>query len=507
MQVPALSIEPTATVAALPPWCVLVVDDEPEVRQVTRLVLGGVEFAGRPLEILEAASAAEAAAVLRQRPDVAVLLLDVVMETPQAGLQLVRQVREELGNKLVRIVLRTGQPGEAPELDVVTAYDINDYREKTELTATRLVVTLYTALRSYNDLRMIEAQRQGLEHVVGASSTIFARRSPGDFTRAMLQQLAELLGSSTEVFCCELPNREHSPTDGFRVLAGNGRFADAAGREVAPLVAADVLDAMRGARAAGASSYGDTVCVLHLAAAQSRQRLLFVCVAPHFTGLDRRILWLFATNAGIAWDNLNLAAGLLDAQQEMVFLLASTAETRSRETASHVHRVGLLVELLARELGLDSDRCDMLRLASPLHDIGKVGIPDPILNKPGPHTEQEARVMRTHTVIGARLLGNSRRPVMRLAAEIALTHHENWDGSGYPAGLAGESIPLSGRITMVADVFDALGSRRCYKRPWEPDAIRAYMREERGRKFDPAVLDLLLAHWDAAVALREQLPD
>ncbi|TAN06461.1 MAG: DUF3369 domain-containing protein [Rhodanobacteraceae bacterium] len=507
MQAPALSSGLKATVAALPPWCVLVVDDEPEVRQVTRLVLAGVEFAGRPLEILEAASAAEAAEVLRQRPDVAVLLLDVVMETPQAGLQLVRHVREELGNRFVRIVLRTGQPGEAPELDVVTAYDINDYREKTELTATRLVVTLYTALRSYHDLRTIEAQRQGLEHLVGASSSIFARRNPHDFTHAVLQQLEALLGGGAEVFCCELPGRERSPPDNFRVLAGSGRFTAAVEHEVAPLVAANVLEAMRGACAADASSYGDRVCVLHLAAVQSRRRLLFVCLAPHFSDLERRILWLFATNAGIAWDNLNLAAGLLDAQQEMVFLLASTAETRSRETASHVHRVGLLVELLARALGLDGDQCDMLRLASPLHDIGKVGIPDPILNKPGPHTEQEARVMRTHTVIGARLLGNSRRPVMRLAAEIALTHHENWDGSGYPAGLAGDAIPLSGRITMVADVFDALGSRRCYKRPWEPEAIRAYMQGERGRKFDPAVLGLLLTHWEAAVALREKLPD
>lgn len=507
MQAQAMSIGPMSGVTTPAPWCVLVVDDEPEVRQVTRLVLANVEFNGRNLEILEAASAAAAIDILRERPDVAVMLLDVVMETPHAGLDLVRHVREELSNHLVRIVLRTGQPGEAPELAVVTAYDINDYREKTELTATRLIVTLFTALRSYADLHTIEAQRHGLEQVIGASAQIFARHNPNDFTHAMLQQLAELLGPRAEIFCCELSGEERQGDSGFSVLAGTGRFQGMLGRDPAALLSPTAIDVVRGSCVDGRSSYRDEVCVVHLAAGQKRQRLLFVCLAPHFTGLDRRILRLFAANAGIAWDNLHLATELLDAQQEMVFLLASTAETRSRETASHVHRVGLLAAMLAREMGLDGEQCDMFRLAAPLHDIGKVGIPDPVLNKPGPHTEAEARIMRTHAEIGARLLGNSRRPVMRLAAQIALTHHENWDGSGYPAGLSGNAIPFSGRLTMVADVFDALGSKRCYKESWAPDAIRAFFERERGRKFDPAIVEQLFAHWDEAIALRHKLPD
>ncbi|HEX7325326.1 MAG TPA: HD domain-containing phosphohydrolase [Rhodanobacteraceae bacterium] len=506
MQARVQPIEPAVAVGAKP-WPVLVVDDDPEVRQVTRLVLGGVAFEGRRIEILEAASAAEAAAILRQRPDIAVMLLDVVMETPQAGLELVRQVRQDIGNRFVRIVLRTGQPGEAPELDVVTAYDINDYREKTELTATRLVVTLYTALRSYGDLRTIEAQRRGLEHVIAASAEVFARRDATAFVAALLEQCTELLGRGADCFCCRPSVMGEHGAAGFRVLAGSGAFAQAAGQDAAALLAPDALAAVHRASTGAASSYSDTVCVLQLAAGQPAQQLLCVCIAPHFSGLNHRVLRLFGTNAGIAWANLHLATDLLDAQQEMVFLLASAAETRSRETASHVHRVGLLVGLLARAQGLPDDLCDMLGLAAPLHDIGKIGIPDPILNKPGPHTEDEARIMRTHTTIGARLLGNSRRPVMQKAAEIALTHHENWDGSGYPRGLAGDAIPISGRITMVADVFDALGSRRCYKDAWAPEAIRTFLEAERGRKFDPAILDQLFAHWDAAMALRERLPD
>ena len=225
------------------------------------------------------------------------------------------------------------------------------------------------------------------------------------------------------------------------------------------------------------------------------------------TALDQRLVELFCTNVSIAFENLHLADDLFDSQLEMVYLLAGAAETRSQETANHVRRVGELAELLGRASGLDPALCERLRYAAPLHDIGKIGIPDAILGKAGAHTPEEAAIMRTHAELGARLLGDSRRPVLQLAADIARNHHENWDGSGYPSGLAGEAIPISGRITAVANVFDALGSRRCYKDPWSADEIRAFMAGQRGRKFDPVLIDLLLAHWDEAVALRASLPD
>jgi putative nucleotidyltransferase with HDIG domain len=234
---------------------------------------------------------------------------------------------------------------------------------------------------------------------------------------------------------------------------------------------------------------------------------LFVGETWHLSALDYKLVELFCTNVSIAFDNLHLNDELLSSQLEMVYLLAGAAETRSQETANHVHRVGLLAEMLGQAMELPSSESEILRYAAPLHDIGKIGIPDTILNKPGPHTPEEAVVMRTHAELGARLLGNSQRPVLRLAAEIASSHHENWNGSGYPKGLAGEDIPIGGRITMVADVFDALGSKRCYKDPWTPERIRAFMLEQRGTKFDPDVVDRLFERWDEAMALRDNLPD
>jgi putative nucleotidyltransferase with HDIG domain len=172
-----------------------------------------------------------------------------------------------------------------------------------------------------------------------------------------------------------------------------------------------------------------------------------------------------------------------------------------------VKRVGLLAEFLAREYGLDDNAAEAIRFAAPLHDIGKIAIPDGILNKPGPHTPEETVIMRTHALRGAHMLSQSRLPLIRLAAEIAATHHENWDGSGYPNGLSAMQIPDGGRITALADVFDALGSKRCYKEAWERDRVLDFILAERGRKFEPRLVDILIAKLDKAEAMRRMLPD
>jgi len=162
--------------APVEPWHVLIVDDEPAVHEVTRLVLGSFRFEGRPLQFHHAHSGIEARKLLRETEDIAVLLLDVVMESDQAGLDVVKFVREELHNHFVRIVLRTGQPGQAPEHEVITNYDINDYKDKTELTAQKLRTMMYATLRAYRDVMQIERNRRGLERVISASAHIFSHQ-------------------------------------------------------------------------------------------------------------------------------------------------------------------------------------------------------------------------------------------------------------------------------------------------------------------------------------------
>src|SRR4249919_1095490 len=189
---------------ALAGWKVLLVDDEPEVHEVTRLVLGNLRFEDRPLDILSAMTAEEAKEFLAAHDDLALVLLDVVMESDQAGLKLVEYIRNELGNRNVRIVLRTGQPGQAPEHEVIIKYDINDYKEKTELTAQKLSTTLFASLRSYRDIMTIEANKRGLERVIAASAHIFSHENTAEFASAVLSQLANLVGLQRGALYCRV---------------------------------------------------------------------------------------------------------------------------------------------------------------------------------------------------------------------------------------------------------------------------------------------------------------
>jgi CHASE2 domain-containing sensor protein len=183
---------------------------------------------------------------------------------------------------------------------------------------------------------------------------------------------------------------------------------------------------------------------------------------------------------------------LHETQLEIIHRLAAATDARDEETGLHLERIGRLCEQLGLALGLSADEALTLRYASLLHDVGKIAVPDAILTKPGKLTEDEWVVMRRHTTAGADMLAGSRAPIMRMAEQIALTHHERWDGGGYPQGLVGEAIPLVGRICAVCDVFDALLSRRPYKEPWPLEDALAELRRERGSHFDPAVVDAFL---------------
>jgi putative two-component system response regulator len=176
----------------------------------------------------------------------------------------------------------------------------------------------------------------------------------------------------------------------------------------------------------------------------------------------------------------------------MLERLAVTAELRDDSTGEHSYRVGKLAGLLAQEFGCDEDTCYMIELAARLHDIGKIGVPDAILLKPEKLNDQERQVMRSHTTVGAELLSKSNIPHMQMAEEIARHHHEWWDGSGYPANLAGQAIPLSARITALADVFDALTHSRPYKAAWPIDATLDEIAELKGSQFDPQLTDLFI---------------
>jgi putative two-component system response regulator len=185
-------------------------------------------------------------------------------------------------------------------------------------------------------------------------------------------------------------------------------------------------------------------------------------------------------------------ADLRVSEVELAMRLAAACELRDYHDAAHVQRVGNLSALVAERLGLDPEEVELIRLAAPLHDIGKIAIPDAILLKPESLSLEEWDVMKTHTTIGAQLLSGSRSPILQLAEEIALYHHEAWNGTGYTPGLEGEDIPLVGRIVAAADCFDALTHTRPYKQPWSTTEAIGWMEGMRGLRYDPRVLDRLI---------------
>ena len=187
---------------------------------------------------------------------------------------------------------------------------------------------------------------------------------------------------------------------------------------------------------------------------------------------------------------------LVEREREAVLVLSRAAEHRDPETGAHLVRMAGYARVIAAGLSLPAEQVETIHAAAPMHDVGKIGIPDTILLKPGRLDAAEVEAMRRHTIYGWEILRGSTSPLLQVAADIALRHHERFDGSGYPDGLAGGDIPLVGRITALADVFDALTSTRPYKRAWPMDEARAHIESERGRHFDPACVDSLFSAWD-----------
>lgn len=477
-------------------WKVLIVDDEPEVHRITKMTLTQFQFDNKPIEFLHAYSGDEAKALMAQENDVALMLLDVVMETDSAGLDVVRHVRNELCNQSVRIVLRTGQPGQAPEDDVVANFDINDYKDKTELTSQKLRTLIRASLRSYRDICTLEHNRKGLEKVIAASKGIFEKQALKQFVEGTLEQLSALLAlEETSLYSLkqnayELRDHELDP-----LLEVNEYHSNLAKSDI-------IAEAI----AKRNNVYRDNELVIFCK--NPLHSLLFHIEGTRpLSQVDTYLLNLFTENIVVALENIRLNELLADNQREIIYRIGEIVETRSKESGLHVKRVALYCELFTRLLGLPEERAELMKRASPLHDIGKIGIPDAVLHKPGKLDADEWEIMKTHAQIGYDMLSGSNIELFQVASKIALNHHEKWNGSGYPQGLKGEQIPLEGRITALVDVFDALGSDRCYKRAWPLEKILALIQEERGQHFDPELVDLMLNNLDGFLAIRDTYKD
>ncbi len=491
-------------------WNILIADDDEEIHIVTKLVLNGVRFEGHSLNFLSATSGKETRKILDRWGDrIAIALLDVVMEDDHSGLELVKYIRETQKNQYTRIILRTGQPGQAPERTVITNYDINDYKEKSELTSQKLFSSILAALRSYRDIVAIDRNRLGLEKIIKASHPLFKlEHSIEAFATAVLDQLATLVDSGgNQQFVKHQGFAAVTSGKQFEVITGTAEFADSFHQPISELADPHIIELLDLAIQDKSSRYHEREYVGYFCSRVGIESVLYLRAPEVINEFDKHLVNVFATNITLAFDNIMLNRDIIDTQKEILYTIGDVVETRSHETANHVNRVSKYSVLCAQLLGMSLPDTELLQNASPMHDLGKIGISDSIMVKAGGLDHHELSIMKTHTVIGWEILNRSHRKILQAAATIALQHHENWDGSGYPNRLAGQNIDLFARITAITDVFDALSHRRVYKEAWPLEQVKDYIRGKRATQFDPVLTDLFLAHWKEFVEIMEQNPD
>jgi response regulator RpfG family c-di-GMP phosphodiesterase len=499
--------------ASIGSWKVIIIDDEPEVHAVTKLALSDFSFQDKGLEFHSAYSGEEGKKLIDAHPDAAIVLLDVVMETDDAGLKVAQYIRKEARNQKARIILRTGQPGQAPERQVIVDYDINDYKSKTELTAQKLFTVVMSSLRAYRDIVALDSSRKGLQKIIEASADIFAVHSMEHFIDGVMQQLTSIIGCGNEeaMYVTNSMMVNCSPSEhleNLRIIAAQGDFTNSLGKSVSEVIENELQQAFSEAIESKSIVYRNDYLVAYCYSRFSSNSLLYVSGLPHEVGSEEKtLIEMFAQNVQIAYENVQLQLELEDTQRELVCRLGDAVEHRSKETGFHVRRVSMISYMLAQKVGLSDNDCELIKNAAPLHDVGKICIPDNILHKPGKLNPEEWQVMQSHAEVGHKLLDGSSRSIIQAGAIIAKEHHENWDGTGYPDGKQGDNIHIFGRIVALADVYDALRHKRCYKNEWAQQDTLDFIKSEQGKKFDPKLVDLLIKHNNEIESILSEYPE
>lgn len=487
--------------AAGTPWKILIADDEPDVHVATKLVLRDFKFKDRGLEFLDAYTGNEACDLLRLNPDTAVVFLDVVMESDDAGLRAVKRMREEIGNQLVRIILRTGQPGQAPEEHVILNYHINDYKAKSELTNRQLFTSLVSALRSFQDLQTIEASRRGLEKVLDAAGNMDFR-SRNLFVSGLLVQLASLL----DLGDTDLVLFSRSETLGAEVIiAASGSLEAFVGEEVNTVLDGESIDLITKAFTTGDTQVDSARAVYRVDNPHLRNIAIYLGGSRRLSESELALVDIFCTKVVLAHENFEFVEQSRKDQNAEIALLAKITGRADYLTVSHAINRGRLSREIAQQMKdedasytIENRLPDYIARAAVLADVGNLVLSSTILDAPQPLSADDKEKIQAHTKTGAALLQDvltevSGGRVTALACEVALTHHECFDGTGYPQGLSGENIPLAGRIVAVADTFLALTSPRPWRGAFSHEEALTMIIQDAGKKFDPAVVKAFVA--------------
>lgn len=502
-------------------WKVLIADSQPELHDAVGRCLASLRHDGRGVECLSAFSVREATALFGQHPDIAVVLMDVGLEGPEAVQRLVAHMDKATATWAgpglrPRLVLCARDPGQWPERAAFEAMTIDGYAVTEPLATDRLYGAVLSLIRLHASMIAQDRSQKGMARVMVSTAGIFELRSSHHFYFNLLLQINSLFNIVQDSLLFVVG--DSAPKDEvMRIRAASGRFSALRNQTIAaiedPRVAATVRDVFQNGRTVQTNE--------HFAfAIKTRYEVTAVAFIDGALGLspmERQMIEIFRTKATTAFSNMMLIDELNASQKAAVFALARVAEYKKNVVQGHHKRIERLVGETAREMlqrslhpdELDEDLVGKIGVASVLADIGMIVVPDQVMHSTRVLDGDSVELIRQHTIAGWEILRDAAtmlrgRSILAIAAEIALSHHERMDGSGYPSRLAGASIPISGRIVAVVDVFDALISDREHREAWTVDAALSWVTEESGRLFDPLVVK---AFRSVVARIREAEPD
>lgn len=478
----------------------MIADDDKEVHMITKMILKDFTFEDRKLTFIHAYTGEETKKLLEEHPDTAILFLDVVMESHHSGLDVVSYLRDTLKNDMTRIVLRTGQPGEAPEEEVIKQYDINDYRLKTELTVKRMHTTLYTALRNYRDLQRLQRHKKGLERIIQASSQLFQQNQFSDFLTSVLTELSNFYQDYPGMIYMR-ESAEGNRSAGFitmeqsrkvKIVAATGKYEGLIGREISSVPELEFMSTVE--ISDHVNSYGiESVAGGFIIKSSSEQYINNYIYIEGAQGIhDFDLIELFLKHYGTSFDTYLAKNLFIESQQKMLDVYRSVVERQFEKPLEHISKFSKLVRCCAKKYGYSDMQSDLMGHAASLHDVGMVKLPDHVLMRQANLTPEEYESVKKHTDWGYEMLRLQDDEIFKVAAEIALNHHEHYDGSGYPKGMSGAMIPESARIASIVDVYVSMTSDKVYGRCHSSEDAIAYLNSGKGIQFDPGILKAFL---------------
>lgn len=491
-------------------WKVLIVDDDNFIHRMLKEINKDLTFEDKGIEFYSAYTSQEAVNILKRNEDIALVLLDVFLEEKDSGLGLAKYIREDMKNTDIRIVLMTGKGSSSLQDEIILNYDINGYENKTDLFSKKMNTVILSSLRSFRDINRIKNNRESMEKVVSSISKLYEKDALNDFLISSLCHLSSLINQCKGRDECNINSFaavRQGETHIFNIVGGTGKYKDSINKKIRETVSETDLIKANKIYNGGDHELFDNCYIARYRSTAGNEAIIFIENDDNVDYVDMELLDVFHKSISATFDNLCLNLEIEATQKEILYTLGEVTEARSEETGSHVKRVSKYCKLLAEEYGLSQRDTMLLTHASPIHDIGKVAVPDNILLKPSKLTLEEFNVVKTHTTIGYNLLKNSKREILKAASIVAHEHHERYDGKGYPRGLKGEEIHIYGRIAAIADVFDALGSPRVYKKAWVINDILKYFKEESGKHFDPKLVDILFDNLDKFLEIKEKYSD